>query len=315
VTSSTQKLEEFLKGRGLSQENLLDVGKANERIAQIEQELPAMKARASELNELLAKFKARRELIGQRIEVVAGLLKPLNDTLSRLGKEVKAIELRYEFDDAQFAQAMMKRIQDRLEGGSARIDHLQSMLSNVDFKNLTTPEDFLSALPEERTTAKLLRDHFSNKLNFGLLLIEAEKLLMDHDQFGRIRVSYDGKPVESSSFGQRCTTVIVILLLLGNTPIVIDEPEAHLDSALIANYLVDLVKRAKLNRQVIFATHNANFVVNGDAELVHVLEMDADKATQIKSITIENLEHRGKLLALEGGPEAFLKREHRYGIG
>jgi hypothetical protein len=85
--------------------------------------------------------------------------------------------------------------------------------------------------------------------------------------------------------------------------------------ALIANYLVELVKGAKLNRQVIFATHNANFVVNGDAELVHVLEMGADKATKIQSITIESLEHRGKLLALEGGPEAFLKREQRYGIG
>ena len=318
VAALTQKLEAFLKGRGLSQENLLDVGKANERIAQIEQEFPAQKAKASELEKQIADFKNRRELIGERVAVVTELLKPLNDTLSHLGKEVKAIELRYEFEDAQFKQAMIKRIQERFEAGDGpapRIDHLHTMLSSVDFKSLTTPEEFLSKLPEERTTAKLLRDHFSNQLNFDLLKVEAEKLLMNHWAFGRIRVSYDGKPIESSSFGQRCTTVIVILLLLGNTPIVIDEPEAHLDSALIANYLVELVKKAKLNRQIIFATHNANFVVNGDAELVHVMEMGADKATKIESITIENLEHRGKLLALEGGPEAFLKREYRYGIG
>ena len=78
---------------------------------------------------------------------------------------------------------------------------------------------------------------------------------------------------------------------------------------------MELIKAAKLNRQIIFATHNANFVVNGDAELVLALEMGNDKVTKIQSITIEDLAHRGKLLALEGGPEAFLKREHRYGIG
>jgi len=102
---------------------------------------------------------------------------------------------------------------------------------------------------------------------------------------------------------------------IANTPIVIDEPEAHLDSALIANYLVELVKTAKLNRQIIFATHNANFVINGDAELIHVLSMGDDKLSKIQGITIEDLDHRAQLLALEGGREAFQKREHRYGIG
>ena len=189
------------------------------------------------------------------------------------------------------------------------------MLEDVDFMHLTTREKFSATIPEKQATAKALRDFFAIPLNFALLQVEAEQKLMDFGAYGRIRVSYDGKPVENSSFGQRCTAAIVILLLLGNTPIVIDEPEAHLDSALIANYLVELIKTAKLNRQIIFATHNANFVINGDAELVHVLTMGNDKLSKIQSITIEDLTHRGQLLALEGGREAFLKREHRYGIG
>jgi len=90
-----------------------------------------------------------------------------------------------------------------------------------------------------------------------------------------------------------------------NDPIVIDEPEAHLDSALIARYLVGLVKRTKRNRQVIFATHNANFVVNGDAELVTLLDVGTDHRTTAKDATIENLEHRARLLGLEGGQEGF----------
>ena len=314
VATLRQKLESFLKGRGLSPENLADVGKANERVAEIEQKLPALRAKEAELAAQIAAFVPKRDLTSKRAATVTALLDPLNRILSKLGKEVRAIELRYEYDKPQFEQAMVKYIQERLGASAPRIDHLESMLEGVDYEALTTREDFVSKLPEKQATAKVLRDYFSVPLNFAVLKVEVERKLMDYRAFGRIRVSYDGKPVESSSFGQRCTTAIVILLLLGNTPIVIDEPEAHLDSSLIANYLVELVKSAKLNRQIIFATHNANFVINGDAELIHVLEMGSDGVSKIQSITIEDLAHRGKLLALEGGPEAFLKREYRYGI-
>lgn len=39
-----------------------------------------------------------------------------------------------------------------------------------------------------------------------------------------------------------------------------------------------------------------------------------ERRTLIQSTTIENLELRAKLLALESGEEAFLKQEHRYGM-
>ena len=104
----------------------------------------------------------------------------------------------------------------------------------------------------------------------------------------------------------------MLLISIGNTPLIIDEPEAHLDSSLVANFLVDLVKRKKLERQLIFATHNANFVVNGDAELIHFMEIDATGSTQSFPLTIENVEHRRVLMALEGGLEAFKRRFRKY---
>ena len=151
--------------------------------------------------------------------------------------------------------------------------------------------------------------------------LQAELCLLDVRKLGQIHVLYDDKPIENSSFGQRCTAVIVVLLLLGNMPIVIDEPEAHLDSSLIAKYLVDLIKSRKKHRksrkkhrQIIFATHNANFVINGDAELIHCMSMNESKVTEVVSTTIEDLTHRELLLALEGGEKAFHQRERRYGI-
>ena len=116
---------------------------------------------------------------------------------------------------------------------------------------------------------------------------------------------YDGKSLDHSSFGQRCAAVLVTLLLLGNKPIVIDEPEAHLDSALIANYLVNVIKSRKKDRQIVFATHNANFVVNGDADLIINLESNGALPTHAEAFTIENLEFRSKLLSLEGGRECI----------
>ena len=102
--------------------------------------------------------------------------------------------------------------------------------------------------------------------------------------------------------------------MLGNMPIVIDEPEAHLDSALIADLLVSLIKDRKGDRQIIFATHNANFVVNGDSELIHVLSLDGSDPTVVTSVSLEDREHRSDILQLEGGARAFRAREERYGF-
>lgn len=128
-----------------------------------------------------------------------------------------------------------------------------------------------------------------------------------------LRVYYDEKPLDNSSFGQKCTAAIVVLLSLGNNPIIIDEPEAHLDSSLIANYLVELIKQQKEQRQIIFATHNANFVLNADAELIIKLD-NTDGTTSVTYITIEDIDHREDLLKLEGGKEAFKKREQKYNL-
>ena len=141
----------------------------------------------------------------------------------------------------------------------------------------------------------------------------AERKFLDYSSFKKIKVQYENRPIESSSFGQRCTAVLVILLLLGNNPIIIDEPEAHLDSLLISNYLVEVIKDRKQNRQIIFATHNANFVINGDTELIHILDIDEpSQTTTVISTTIENAQTRETLIGLEGGREAFKKREYRY---
>jgi ABC-type lipoprotein export system ATPase subunit len=312
-----KKLDEFLVDRGLSAENLSDVGQASERIAILNEQIPPAEARLAKLKGRIDSFTPKRNLAADYEVEVNALLGPINERLAGLGSEVRTIELSYEFDGDTHADEIYDCIHESLSavGRQQRKDHVVQCLKQLNLGSLTTGEAFVGSIADGGKTAAALREHFTNEQNFALLKLEVERSVLDMRRHGRIRVLYDGRPIEKSSFGQRCTAAIVVLLMLGNTPIVIDEPEAHLDSKLIARYLVELIKKVKLNRQVIFATHNANFVINGDAELVYALEMDESAVTSLIGITIENLDHRERLLALEGGIEAFQMRERRYGIG
>jgi exonuclease SbcC len=318
VKTLREELENFLKARGLSEENLADVGKATEKIAQLDEGIAALKAKVGTLQAELGQFTAQREKAELYAKAVEALLAPVNVDLKGQGAEVKPIELRYRFNRKAFRDAMIEYVASaigQVEGRAPRLDYVDSKLSEIDFAVLGDRAATVNKIPDEDGIyAKTLREFFAQEVNFETLKLQAELRLLDVRKLGQIYVLYDDKPVENSSFGQRCTAVIVVLLLLGNMPIVIDEPEAHLDSSLIAKYLVDLIKTRKKHRQIIFATHNANFVINGDAELIHCMSMDDEKVTEVVSSTIEDLANRELLLALEGGEKAFHQREKRYGI-
>ena len=75
-----------------------------------------------------------------------------------------------------------------------------------------------------------------------------------------------------------------------------------------------LIRKRKHNRQVILVTRDANIVIGGDAELIHILESDEIR-TEVTLSSIENIKHRGKYIwILDGGKEAFEKREKKYGF-
>jgi predicted ATPase len=77
---------------------------------------------------------------------------------------------------------------------------------------------------------------------------------------------------------------------------------------------VPLFRKIKKYRQVIIVTHNANLVVNADAEQVIIAENN-DENISYKSGSIENLDIREKIYQiLEGGKTAFEKREKKYGF-
>jgi DNA repair exonuclease SbcCD ATPase subunit len=313
-----EKIGAFLKEQKLSPENLQDIEAATKRIAQLEVSVPQLSQRRDATLARINQTNATEEPRAAFEAALGNCLGAINRTLENVSTEVRSIRLQYVFDQESalgwLTEKTLALIKEQDPTAPApRKDHLQEILRTIPF--IFSPPDaaFLEAFERAgNKTGELLFRVFSSRRALRLLQNSFKVATLDARTFRRIEVFYDGRPFAQCSFGQRCTAVLVLLISIGNTPLIIDEPEAHLDSSLVANFLVDLVKRKKLERQLIFATHNANFVVNGDAELIHFMSIEAAGATRASPLTIENVAHRKVLMALEGGLEAFKRRFKKY---
>ena len=115
----------------------------------------------------------------------------------------------------------------------------------------------------------------------------------------------------SLSTGQKCTSILPILLLENQSPLLIDQPEDNLDNGFIYSTIVSNIQAIKQHRQLIFVTHNPNIPVLGDARRVFVLKSDERGSSLAQSGTVDQCKERIVNL-LEGGREAFQQRGQRY---
>jgi ABC-type lipoprotein export system ATPase subunit len=133
----------------------------------------------------------------------------------------------------------------------------------------------------------------------------------------RIRWVEDGAPkdLEALSGGRRVAVLLSLILESDDpTPLFVDQPEDELDNRFLNETIIPALHRLKGKRQVIFATHNANLVVNGDADQVIALEADAEHGRVYAAGAIEDEAIRSVIVrTLDGGAEAFRLRRKKYG--
>ncbi len=153
-------------------------------------------------------------------------------------------------------------------------------------------------------------------------LLELEELLLPDTMAIELNITHGEReavfrPIGELSTGQQCTAILHLLLLDNQDPLILDQPEDNLDNAFIAERIVAELRRAKLSRQFLFATHNANIPVFGDAEWIGVLSVEDNKGLilpeQQGAIDMPEVQ---KLAAdiLEGGKSAFNQRREKYGF-
>jgi len=136
----------------------------------------------------------------------------------------------------------------------------------------------------------------------------------------RYGIDYDGVDIRKLSPGTRGIVLLLLYLALDdsdNRPLVIDQPEENLDPKSVFDELVHLFIEAKAHRQVIMVTHNANLVINTDADQIIIAESGPHPQGALPPITyksggLENAEIRKAVCdILEGGEGAFQERARR----
>lgn len=136
----------------------------------------------------------------------------------------------------------------------------------------------------------------------------------------RYEIAYDGVDIRKLSPGTRGIVLLLLYLALDDAddrPLIIDQPEENLDPQSVFDELVSLFVVSKVKRQVIMVTHNANLVINTDADQIIVAEAGPHPTGGLPPITyvsggLENTEMRRYVCnILEGGEEAFRERARR----
>lgn len=153
-----------------------------------------------------------------------------------------------------------------------------------------------------------------------------QELDLPHTTRIELNVAPDGqKPewreLDRLSTGQKATAILLLLLLESDAPLLIDQPEDDLDNRFVTEVVVPKMREEKKRRQFVFATHNANIPVLGDAELIAGLvpagEADVGRAAILPDLmgSIESEAVREMIeTLLEGGKNAFETRRRKYGF-
>ncbi|WP_205585349.1 TrlF family AAA-like ATPase [Helicobacter pylori] len=323
----SQEIREFLKEKGVSDESIGDIRNANYHLTNIKMDINGLEHETKEIANKIEGFSygdidKNIEEFKDQINEKLSKINSAFEEISKNHKEVKPITIEYRLNEDIFEEVFedFDKLVDKGFNTQRHQSKIKEYLKEIELKNVTGMQhaEFIEKLDSRIENKKAafyetMKDIFDREIHFQIYRLLILKHLRNVEKYKIFEVRYDKRVLNKTSFGQKCTAVLVVLLSLGNNPIIIDEPEAHLDSTLIAKYLVILIKERKQERQIIFATHNANFVLNADAELIIQLKNENNKIVA-QSFMIESDAYRDDLLKLEGGEEAFKNRERKYGI-
>src|ERR1035437_5701852 len=133
-------------------------------------------------------------------------------------------------------------------------------------------------------------------------------------------IDYDGVDIRKLSPGSRGIVLLLLYLALDmadDGPLIIDQPDDNLAPKSIFDELVGLFLDVKSKRQVIMVTHNANLVVNTDADQIIVAKAGPHPPGELPPISylsggLESAHIRKAVCdILEGGEVAFKERARR----
>ena len=318
-TAESQLEQEFSKLPEVAGKEGKEIGRAYQRLLrEIEQVRPAQ-ARLKTVQALVRELEqSRRNLLGEISDMRSARTGAKQKAIKSLNKRL-AGKLRIELVPDGLRKPLREFLQDLPGIGERKTQW-------VDKAQDLTIFGLVAAIAEGKEALLSKEWGLTSGLADSLLrmtpgdLCKVEGIDLEEQISLELNVSHAGeqyRPLERLSTGQQCTAILHLLLLDNQDPLIMDQPEDNLDNAFIAERIVQELRAAKTERQFLFATHNANIPVFGDAEWIGVCMATDDQAEMPNeaqgSIDIPSIrDHVARIL--EGGKEAFMQRKEKYGF-
>lgn len=302
-------LDELSEGAGAKHKRVAD-------LESLDQRRQALLEYADNLRSATSDVRQRRDLELDRLDQIRDSRVNLREEAAtalnvRIGPRVKVVVDRYGSTD-RYADLLA----DILRGSGVQQNVLAPVLAKA-----VSPRELvhIAEASDAPTLARLagiaidraqrVVNHLREVGTAGLLAASAE----DTVQFSLL----DGnryKPAEELSVGQRCTVVLPIILNHTERVLIVDQPEDNLDNSFVAETLVQSLKNRPAQAQMIFATHNANIPVLGEADRVVVMVSDGKRGEIAHAGQLDDPESVVSITnIMEGGIEAFEARASFYG--
>lgn len=274
----------------------------------------------AELQKTKEKLKQLSEEASSKSKIEASFTKAIrkrNDALSMTYNDYKAETERINQKQTEL------RIEITFKGDR---EGFKSQLKN-DFKGTGISDAKYQAISDAFTDyAAIIEDWIicdGNKLKSIVTSGEYVKLedklrnqyeeLLSRQVENKVDIYYHGKLLRQHSIGQRASALILFILTQDDNDIIfIDQPEDDLDNKVIYDEVITAIKQKKTYMQFIFATHNANIPVLGDSERVLVVEFRETKIDVAQGNIDLDSTHKQIVDIMEGGKEAFDKRQLIY---
>lgn len=292
-----RRLSEELQASGVQAINTEEFRRLKQVFDQSKQMLEALTKQQSQQaqfrNYVLMELAALDDLWHEEFKAIKQELEKINNNQAAL-----VIEVGYKNDKEAFCAF----IRDMFRGSRLRETLFNKLADEF--------SDFGAMFKDWKKTEELIGSNFPvfetyfNDNLAALLIWQVPNLFS---------IRYRGKILKHHSLGQRASALILFILSQqDNDVIIIDQPEDDLDNQTIYEDVIKLVRWLKKDVQFIFATHNANFPVLGDAEQV-IACSHADNRMMLKSGSVDALELQQEIVnIMEGGIDAFNKRKEIY---
>jgi len=303
--------------RALLEKDEKERAKGLER-TRLEQRYSDLKAKEKILTDakadLEALYKDRNSCRGQLSDLRDQRYRLRVEVANRLNERLKPM-IRIQVNQFGNRDEYKNVLNQAMKGSGLRyasiVDRAAERLPPVEFASAIQREDHATLVREldidaDRATRLIIQLKDKPEI-FGIETVE----LRDRPVL-ELKDGEDYKDSASLSTGQKCTTILPILLVESERPLLIDQPEDNLDNAFVFETVVQSITGASQKRQLIFVTHNPNIPVLGDAARVFALRSSGRAATVANAGTVDDLAQE-IVTILEGGYAAFEARRERYG--